>query len=128
MDFVTGLPNTLKGSDTIWVIIDRLTKSTHFIPIKISFSFQRLTEIYIDNIVKLYGIPSCIVSDRDPRFTSRFWGSLQESLGTRLSLSSAYHPHTNGRTEMTIQSLKDLLRVRTRRCLGQLSTIDRVYI
>jgi len=98
MDFVGPLPKTVKGFDSIWVIIDRLTKSTHFIPIKTGMSVARLTEIYIEKIVRLHGIPSIIGSDRDPRFTSMFWESLQAALGTKLRLSSAYHPQTNGQT------------------------------
>jgi len=92
------------------VIVDRLTKSAHFIPIKTGMFVARLTDIYIEQIVKLHGIPSSIMSDRDPRFTSMFWESLQAALGTKLRLSSAYHPQTDGQTEMSIQSLKDLLR------------------
>lgn len=111
MDFVTSLPNTPRGSDAIWVIVDRLTKSTHFLPINISFPVAQLAEIYIKEIVKLHGAPSSIVSDRDPRFTSRFWKSLQEALGSKLRLSSAYHPQTDGQSERTIQSLEDLLRI-----------------
>jgi len=111
MDFVTSLPNTPRGHDAIWVIVDRLTKSAHFIPINISFPVSQLAEIYIREIVKLHGVLSSIVSDRDPRFTSRFWKSLQEALGSKLRLSSAYHPQTDGQSERTIQSLQDLLRV-----------------
>ena len=111
MDFVTSFPNTPRGYDAIWVIVDRLTKSAHFIPINISFPVSQLAEIYIREIVKLHGVPSSIVSDRDPRFTSRFWKSLQEALGSKLRLSSAYHPQTDGQSERTIQSLEDLLRV-----------------
>ena len=100
-----------RGYDAIWVIVDRLTKSAHFIPINISFPISQLAEIYIREIVKLHGVPSSIVSDRDPRFTSRFWKSLQEALGSKLRLSSAYHPQTDGQSEITIQSLEDLLRI-----------------
>jgi len=110
MDFVGALPKIVKGFDSIWVIVDRLTKSVHFIPIKTGMSVARLAEIYIEQVVRLHGIPSSIVSDRDPRFTSKFWESLQAALGTKLRLSSAYHPQTDGQTEMTIQSLEDLLR------------------
>jgi len=92
------------------VIVDRLTKSSHFVPIKIGMSVTKLAEMYIEQIVRLHGIPSSIVSDRDPRFTSKFWESLQTALGTKLRLSSAYHPQTDGQTERTIQSLEDLLR------------------
>ena len=95
----------------IWVIVDRLTKSAHFIPINISFPVSQLTEIYIREIVKLHVVPLSIVSDRDPSFTLRFWNSLQEALGSKLRLSSAYHPQTDGQSDKTIQSLEDLLRV-----------------
>ena len=83
-------------NDAIWVIVDRLTKSAHFLPINIGFPIAQLAEIYIKEIVRLHGVPSSIVSDRDPRFTSRFWKSLQEALGSKLRLSSAYHPQTDG--------------------------------
>jgi len=90
MDFVGALPKTVKGFDSIWVILDRLTKSAHFIPIKTSMSVVRLALIYIEQVVRLHGNPSSIVSNRDPRFTSKFWESLQAALGTKLRLSSAY--------------------------------------
>ena len=92
------------------MIVDRLMKSAHFIPINISFPVSKLAEIYTSVIVKLHGVPLCIVSDRDPRFTSDFWKTLQEALGSKLRLSSAYHPQTDGQTEQMIQSLEDLLR------------------
>jgi len=92
----------VKGFDSIWVIVDRLTKSSHFIPIKTGMSVVRLAEICIEQIVRLHGIPSSIVSDQDPRFTSKFWESLQAALGTKLRLCSAYHPQTDGQTERTI--------------------------
>ncbi|GAU42813.1 hypothetical protein TSUD_288410 [Trifolium subterraneum] len=111
MDFVGGLPKTAKWNEVIWVVVDRLTKSTHFIAIKMGTLVPRLAEIYVEQIIRLHGIPSSIVSDRDPKFTSRFWESLQEALGTKLRLSSTYHPQTDGQSERTIQSLEDLLRV-----------------
>jgi len=110
MDFLGALPKTVKGFDSIWVVVDRLTKSAHFVPIKTGMSVAKLVEIYIEQIVRLHGIPSSIVSDRDPRFTSKFWESLQAALGTKLRLSSSYHPQTDRQTERTIQSLQDLLR------------------
>jgi len=110
MDFVGALSKTVKGFNLIWVIVDQLTKSAHFVPIKIGMSVAKLAEIYIEQIVRLHGIPSSIVSDRDPRFTSKFWESLQAALGTKLRLSSAYLPQTDGQIEKTIQSLEDLLR------------------
>jgi hypothetical protein len=110
MDFVGMLTKTVKGFDSIWVIVDRLTKSAHFVPIKTGMSVAKLAEIYIEQIVRLHSIPSSIVSDQDPRFTSKFWESLQAALGTKLRLSSAYHPQTDGQMKRTIQSLEDLLR------------------
>lgn len=110
MDFVTGLPKTLKGYEAIWVIVDRLTKSAHFIPIDIIFPLQKLADLYISVIMKFHGVPSSIVSDRDPRFTCGFWKSLYEALGSNLKLSSSYHPQTDGQTERIIQTLEDLLR------------------
>lgn len=113
MDFVTGLPRTPTGSDSIWVVVDRLTKSAHFLPIKITHPLDRLAHIYIKEIVRLHGVPSSIVSDRDPRFTSRFWGPLQEALGTQLRFSTACHPQTDGQSKRTIQTLEDMLRACT---------------
>jgi len=110
MDFVVGLPKTPTNQDSIWVIVDRLIKATHFIPINIRYSLEKLTQLYIKEVVRLHEIPSSIVSNKDPRFTSRFWESLHQALGTKLRLSSAYHPQTDGQSEWTIQSLEDLLR------------------
>ncbi|KAK2427510.1 hypothetical protein QL285_026084 [Trifolium repens] len=110
MDFITGLPKTRRKHDSIWVIVDRLTKSAHFLPVRTTDTAAKLTDVYIAEIVRLHGIPSSIVSDRDPKFTSHFWKTLHEALGTKLRLSSAYHPQTDGQTERTNQSLEDLLR------------------
>ena len=110
MDFVTGLPRTQRQHDAIWVIVDRLTKSTHFLPINVEDSLEKLAQLYVDEIVRLHGVPVSIVSDRDPRFTSRFWPSLQAALGTRLHFSIAFHPQTDGQSERTIQTLEDMLR------------------
>jgi hypothetical protein len=110
MDFIVGLPRTQKGNDSIWVIVDRLTKVAHFIPVKTTYSGDKLAHLYIDNILRLHGIPSRIVSDRGPQFTSRFWKSLHTALGTKLDFSSAYHPQTDGQTERVNQILEDLLR------------------
>ena len=110
MDFVTKLPVTRHQNDAIWVIVDRLTKSAHFIPMKETFSMDRLACLYVDNIVALHGVPLSIISDRDSRFTSKFWQSFQKALGTKLNLSSAYHPQTDGQSERTIQTLEDMLR------------------
>jgi hypothetical protein len=111
MDFVVGLPRASSGQDAIWVIVDRLTKSAHFIPYKINDSMQKMAELYIREIVRLHGVPNSIVSDRDPRFTSKFWGRLQDAMGTRLNFSTAYHPQTDGQSERTIRILEDMLRL-----------------
>jgi hypothetical protein len=92
MDFVNGLPKTQKGTDSIWVIGDRLTKVAHFIPVRTKYSGDKLAQLYVDNIVKLHGVTSKIVSDRGTQFTSKFWKRLHEAMGTKLDFSSAYHP------------------------------------
>ncbi|KAD7477928.1 hypothetical protein E3N88_01064 [Mikania micrantha] len=99
MDFITKLPRTSSGYDAIWVIVDRLTKSAHFLPIKESYSMERLAKLYVDETVTRHGVPISIISDRDSRFTSRFWQTFQQALGTRLDLSTAYHPQTDGQSE-----------------------------
>ena len=110
MDFISGLPKTIKGYDSIWVIVDRLTKSAHFLPVRTTYTLDKLAEIYIQEIVRLHGVPTSIISDRDSRFTSHFWRSLQQALGTKLKFSTAFHPQTDGQSERTIQTLEDMLR------------------
>ena len=95
MDFVVGLPLIRRKHDSVWVVVERLTKSTHFLPVRNDYSLDKLAELYIKEIVRLHGIPISIISDRDSRFTSRFWGKLQEALGTRLNFSTAFHPQTD---------------------------------
>ncbi|XP_042964604.1 uncharacterized protein LOC122298817 [Carya illinoinensis] len=95
-DFVLGLPRTLIGQDAIWVIVDRLTKTARFVPIKVSYKLDKLVELYVQEIVSLHRVPVSIVADRDPLFTSMFWRSLQEAMGTKLNFSTAFHPQTNG--------------------------------
>ena len=95
MDFVVGLPRTSEGYDAIWVVVDRLTKSAHFIPIRVTFSLEKLAELYVTNVIRLHGVPLSIVSDRDSRFTSRFWKSIQEAMGSDLRFSTAFHPQTD---------------------------------
>src|SRR5688572_8275278 len=95
MDFVTGLPLTLGKYDSVWVIVDRLTKSAHFLPVKTSYNAEQLARVYIREIIRLHGVPTSIVSDRGAQFTSRFWRSIQEQMGTRLELSTAFHPQTD---------------------------------
>ena len=110
MDFVTRLPRTQSQHDAIWVIVDRLTKSAYFLPVNVEDSLEKLAQLYVDEIVRLHGVPVSIVSDRDPRFTSRFWPSLQTTLGTRLYFGTTFHPQTDGQSERTIQTLEDKLR------------------
>ena len=99
MDFVTGLPKTPKSNNVVWVIVDRLTKSAHFLPIQVGFFLERLASLYIEQIVRLHGVPVTIVSDRDCRFISQFWKSLHKALGTKLNFSMAFHPQTDGQSE-----------------------------
>ncbi|GAA0169176.1 hypothetical protein LIER_43839 [Lithospermum erythrorhizon] len=110
MDFVVGLPRTPRGNDSIWVIIDRLTKSAHFLPYKIRTSVPALAKIYMKEIVRLHGVLASTVSDRDPPFVSHFWKSLHKVLGTKLAFSTTFHPQADGQSERTIQTLEDILR------------------
>ncbi|KAL0536802.1 hypothetical protein IC582_025764 [Cucumis melo] len=110
MDFITGLPRTLRGFTVIWVVVDRLTKSAHFVPGKSTYTASKWAQLYMSEIVRLHGVPVSIVSDRDARFTSKFWKGLQTAMGTRLDFSTAFHPQTNGQTERLNQVLEDMLR------------------
>ena len=92
MDFFSRLPRSPKGHDAIWVIVDRMTKSTHFLLIRLNYSLDQLAQLYVDEIVRLHGVPACIVSDRDPRFTCHFWGGVQKALVTKLNFSTTFHP------------------------------------
>jgi hypothetical protein len=92
MDFIVGLPRTQKGNDSIWVIVDRLTKVAHFLPVRTDYSVSRLAELYVDNILKLHGASRSIVSDRGPQFIAQFWKSLHACMGTKLNYSTAFHP------------------------------------
>ena len=110
MDFVYGFPLTQKKHDLVWVIVDRLIKPAHFLPVRLDNSMDRLAELYVNEIVRLHGIPLSIVSDHNPQFTSRFWKELQSALGTRLNFSTTFHPQTNELSERVIQVLEDMLR------------------
>jgi len=92
MDFIVGLPRTQRGYDSIWVIVDRLTKVAHFIPVKIKYTGERLVELYMEIIVCLHGVPKKIMSDRGTQFTSHFWKAVHDSLGTKLNFSTVYNP------------------------------------
>ncbi|GJY74567.1 putative reverse transcriptase domain-containing protein [Tanacetum coccineum] len=110
MDFVTKLPKSSQGYDTIWVIVDRLTKSAIFVPMRETDPMEKLARMYLKEVVTRHGIPVSIICDRDPRFALNFWRSLQKALGTNLDMSTAYHPQTDGQSERTIQTLEDMLR------------------
>ncbi|GJY96713.1 putative reverse transcriptase domain-containing protein [Tanacetum coccineum] len=110
MDFITKLPKSSQGFDTIWVIVDRLTKSAHLLPIRENGQLDKLARLYLNRIVTRHRIPVLIICDRDERFTSIYWRSFQKALGTDLSMSTAYHLETDGQSERTIQTLKDMLR------------------
>ncbi|GJU98495.1 putative reverse transcriptase domain-containing protein [Tanacetum coccineum] len=110
MDFITKLPKFQSFVPPIWVIVDRLTKSAHFLPIRENDPLDKLARLYLNRIVARHGIPVSIICDRDGRFTSNFWRSFQKALGTDLSMSTAYHPETDGQSERTIQTLEDMLR------------------
>jgi IS30 family transposase len=110
MDFIVGLPRTQTGYNSIWVIVDRLTKVAHFIPVKTTYSGAKLVELYMSRIMCLHEVPKKIVSDGGSQFTSKFWEKLYESMDTRLNFSSAYHSQTDGQMERTNQILEDMLR------------------
>ncbi|KAH0741272.1 hypothetical protein KY290_034315 [Solanum tuberosum] len=107
---VVGLPKTLGKFDSIWVVVDRLTKSAHFIPIRIEYNVEQLAKVYVKEIVRLHGVPISIISDHGTQLTSKFWRKLHEELGAQLTFSTAFHPQTDGQSERTIQVLEDMLR------------------
>ncbi|GKE63561.1 reverse transcriptase domain-containing protein [Tanacetum coccineum] len=110
MDFITKLPRTSSSyDDTIWVILDRLTKSAHFLPMRENDPIEKLTILYMKEVVTRHGIPVSIICDHDSRFMSNFWRSFQKALGTRLDMSTAYHPQTDRQSKRTIQILEDML-------------------
>ena len=121
-------PKTSQGYDSIWVIVDRLTKSTHFLPVKTIFPVKTYAELYLSRIVCLHGVPKTIVSDRGPQFTSRFWESHHEAMGTTLVHSSAYHPQTGGQTERVNQILEDMLRANLWKKVGEILAICGVLL
>src|SRR3954467_10880735 len=130
MDFITGFPMTPKRKDMIWVIVDRLTKSAHFIPVNHKDNAEKLVEVYIKEIVSKHGVPKKIVTDRESVFTLAFWKQLHEALGSKLDFSTTYHPETGGQTERTNQILEDMLRACTRfwRNMGRSPTIGRIFL
>jgi transposase InsO family protein len=110
MDFIMGLPLTACKFNSIWVVVDRLTKSAHFIPVNTNYNIQKYAEIYVARVLCLHGVPKMIISDRGSQFVARFWEQLHASLGTHLIHSSAYHPQTDGQTERVNQILEDMPR------------------
>ncbi|KAL0561659.1 hypothetical protein IC582_002099 [Cucumis melo] len=110
MDFITGLPRTLRRFTVIWVVVDRLTKSAHFILGKSTYTASKWAQLYMSEIVRLHGVPVSIVSDRDARFTFKFWKGLQAAMGTKLDFSTTFHPQTDGQTERLNQVLENMLR------------------
>ena len=110
MDFVTHLPRIPQRHDAVWMIVDRLTKLTYFLAVRMTFALERFCRLYIREIVRLHGVPVSIVSDRDLRFTTHFLKSFQKAMGTRLTMSTTFHPQTDGQSERTIRVLKDMLR------------------
>jgi transposase InsO family protein len=110
MDFIVGLPLPPRKHDSIWVIVNRLTKTAHFIPVHTTYSAERYAEIYVDLVVHLHSVPKTILSDRGTQFVALFWAQVHESLGTKLIHSSSYHPQTDGQTERVNQIVEDMLR------------------
>ncbi|GKC57204.1 putative reverse transcriptase domain-containing protein [Tanacetum coccineum] len=108
MDFVTKLPRTQSGNDTIWVIVDRLTKSVHFLPMRETDPMEKLARLYLKEVVTRHEISVSIICDRDPRFALNFWRSFQKAMGTQLDMSMAYHPQTDGQSQRTIETLEDI--------------------
>ena len=105
MDFVTHLPRTSRRHDALWVIVERLMKSAHFLPMRMTFTLEEFCRLCIREVVQLHGVPISIVSDGDPRFAAHFWKSFQKSMGTQLTMSTSFHPQTNGQSERTMQIL-----------------------
>ncbi|MCO5581409.1 hypothetical protein L7F22_035293 [Adiantum nelumboides] len=110
MDFIFGLPKSIHGNTGIWTIVDRFSKQAHFIPVKKTIKAHQMATLFISQIFKYHGLPSSIVSDRDPRMTSNFWKGLFENLGTTLNFSLAYHPQTDGQSEIANLTILDLLK------------------
>eukprot|EP00253_Pinus_taeda_P012217 PITA_12217 len=110
MDFITGLPRTKKNNDSIMVVVDKLSKAAHFIPVQSTYKVVQIAHIFMQNVFKLHGLPKVIISDRDVKFTSAFWRTLFAELGTQLNFSTACHPQTDGQTERVNQVVEDMLR------------------
>eukprot|EP00253_Pinus_taeda_P017334 PITA_17334 len=110
MDFITGLPKTKKNNDSIMVVVDKLSKAAHFIPVQSTYRAAQIAHMFMQNVFRLHGLPKTIISDQDVKFTSAFWKTLFAELGTQLNFSTAYHPQTDGQTERVNQAVEDMLR------------------
>ena len=110
MDFITRLPKTRLQNDAIMVVVDKLTKAAHFIPVKTTHKAANIANIYMKEVARLHGIPKAIVLDEDSKFTSNFWKGLFEGFGTSLNMSTTYQPQTDGQTERVNQVIEDMLR------------------
>eukprot|EP00253_Pinus_taeda_P009241 PITA_09241 len=110
MDFITGLPKTKRNNDSIMVVVYKLSKAAHFIPVQSTYRAVQIAHIFVQNVFRLHGLPKTIISDRDVKFTSAFWRALFAELGTQLNFSTAYHPQTDGQTERVNQMVEDMLR------------------
>src|SRR3546814_14657933 len=124
MDFITNLPKTKTGNESIFVVVDRFSKMAEFIPMHGDLNAKEVAKLFIDNVFKHHGIPQQIISDRDAKFTSVFWKSFFKRIGTKISLTTAYHPQADGQTERTNQQLEYYLRhfvnaYQTRKSLGE---------
>ena len=111
MDFITGLPMTWRQHDSIMVVVENLTKESHFIPVKSTYKDDAIAKIFMSEIFRLQGLPKEIVSDKDPKFTSNFWKGLFAYLGTKLNFNTSYHPQTDGHTKRVNQVLEDMFRM-----------------
>ena len=100
MDFIFGLSKSIHSNTGIWTIVDRFSKQAHFIPVKKTIKAHHMATLFISQVFKYHGLPTSIVSDRDPRMTNNFWKGLFENLGTKLNFSSAYHPQTDGQSKL----------------------------
>ena len=110
MDFITVLPKSRSQHDSIWVIVDRMTKSAHFLLVKTTYSGKDYAKLYLQEVVRLHGVPISIISDRGDEFTAQFWKSFQICLGSKVNLNTDFHPQTDGQAEHTIKTLEDMLR------------------